>query len=109
MIRQISMIFKRVGHIAIISVFMLTLAWANPVDVNNASLSELQDLPLTEDQMQAVYEYVQYHGPLESIYELVNISELEHVDIEALKPRLVLKPDENASTNTRLQDQYRKV
>ncbi|MBT4034843.1 MAG: hypothetical protein HOB84_08820 [Candidatus Marinimicrobia bacterium] len=109
MIRQTSVIFKRVGHITIISLLMLGLAWANPVDINNASLSELQDLPLTEGQMLAVYEYVQYHGPLESIYELVNVSELEHVDIEALKPQLVLKPDENASTNTRLQDQYRKV
>ncbi|MBT3252672.1 MAG: helix-hairpin-helix domain-containing protein [Candidatus Marinimicrobia bacterium] len=109
MIRQTSMIFNRVWHKAIISVFTLTLAWANPVDINNASLSELQDLPLTEHQMQAIYEYVQYHGPLESIYELVNVAELEHVDIEAIKPLLVLKPDENASTNTRLQDQYRKV
>jgi hypothetical protein len=47
--------------------------------------------------------------PLESIYELVNVAELKHSDIEALKPLLVLKPDENAATNTRLQDQYRKV
>ena len=102
-------IFKKMGSIAMISALMLTVAWSNPVDINNASILELQDLPLTEEQMQAVYEYVQYHGPLESIYELVNVSELEHHDIEALKSRLILKPDENASTNTRLQDQYRKV
>lgn len=79
------------------------------VDINNASLSDLQDLPLTASQQEAVYEFVQYHGPLESIYELVNVSELGHPDIEALKPRIILKPDEDALANTRLQDQYRKV
>ena len=109
MTRQTTKIFKMMGRVSTLSVFLLTVAFANPVDINNASLSELQDLPLTEGQVTAVYEYVQYHGPLESIYELVNVAELKHSDMEALKPLLILKPDENASTNTRLQDQYRKV
>ena len=106
---QTTKIFKKLGRVCGFSILMLTFALANPVDINNASLSELQDLPLSDGQKQAVYEYVQYHGPLESIYELVNVTELQHADIEALKPRLVLNPDENAATNTRLQDQYRKV
>ena len=102
-------IFNKMGRVIAFSIFSLGVLFANPVDINNASLLELQDLPLTEGQVRAVYEYVQYHGPLESIYELVNVAELKHSDIEALKPLLVLKPDENAATNTRLQDQYRKV
>ncbi len=109
MIIQIPRLFKQVRRIATISMLMLTVAWSHPVDINNASLTELQDLPLNDVQTEALYEYVQYHGPLESIYELVNIPELDHNDIEALKTRLILKADENASTNTRLQDQYRKV
>ena len=109
MTRHMTKIFKMIGRFTALSMFLQTFALANPVDINNASLSELLDLPLTEDQTRAVYAFVQYHGPLESIYELVNVTELEHRDIETLKPLLVLKPDENASTNTRLQDQYRKV
>ncbi|MCF7922663.1 MAG: helix-hairpin-helix domain-containing protein [Candidatus Marinimicrobia bacterium] len=109
MIRKTTAIFKGIRVIALLSVFMLTNALAGQVDINNASLADIQDLPLTVSQAQAVYEYVQYHGPLESIYELVNVPELQHSDIEVLKTRLTLKPDENASTNTRLEDQYRKV
>lgn len=102
-------ILNNLGRGLALSIFSLSMAFANPVDINNASLADLEDLPLTEGQVRAVYEYVQYHGPLESVYELVNISELKHSDIEALKPILVLKPDLNAAINTRLQDQYRKV
>ena len=88
---------------------VLTGAWGKQLDVNNASQDEFQDLPLTQEQIQAVYEYVQYQGPLESIYELVNVHELSHADIEVLKEILLLLPDASASSNTRLEDQYRKV
>ena len=83
--------------------------WAGQLDINNASLEEFQTLPLTAEQAVAVYEYVQYHGPLESVYELVNVDELSQSDLEVLKDILLLRPDEKASTNTRLEDQYRKV
>ncbi len=83
--------------------------WAGQLDINNASLDAYQDLPLTPIQIQAVYEYVQYHGPLESIYELVNVEELSPRDIEGIKALLMLRPDDSAATNTRLEDQYRKV
>jgi len=102
-------IFNSLVRLSGINILMLSLAWANQVDINNASLADLQDLPLSEGQQLAVFEYVQYHGPLESIYELVNVADLDHLDIEVLKRKLVLKPDEDAATNTRLQDQYRKV
>jgi len=109
MIHYLLRLFTRTGVLMLLGIMLLATLVAAPVDINNASLDDLLDLPLNEGQRQAVYEYVQYHGPLESIYELVNVPELEQGDIESLKALLILKPDENASTNTRLQDQYRKV
>ncbi|MCF7824557.1 MAG: helix-hairpin-helix domain-containing protein [Candidatus Marinimicrobia bacterium] len=90
-------------------VFALSAIAAEQIDINNASLSDLASLPLSVEQVEAVYEYVQYQGPLESIYELVNVKELSNEDFQNLKRALVIKPDENASSNTRLEDQYRKV
>ncbi len=93
----------------VVSMLILGSALAEPVDINNASLSDMYDLPLSDEQVQAVYEYVQFHGPLTSVYELTNVKLLENADIQQLKTSIILKPDASSMVNTRLQDQYRKV
>ena len=106
MIRQITHVLSR-GLLS--GLLTLSLGWAAQLDINNAALADFQDLPLTPEQIQALYEYVQYHGPMESIYELVNVNELSQTDLDALKDLVILRPDASAATNTRLEDQYRKV
>ncbi len=93
----------------IVGLLMTGTVVAEQIDINNATLTEMQSLPLSEEQIQAVYEYVQYHGPIESIYELVNVKGLGNAGLQSLKTTVVLKPDLSVSTNTRLEDQYRKV
>ncbi len=109
MIAKLTNKFKSGTLMTLLSLGLSLSAMAGQIDINNASLDELQDLPLTPMQIEAVYSYVQYHGPLESIYELVNVQELSDADRSNLKSLVILKPDESASTNTRLEDQYRKV
>jgi len=111
MIQQISKRLRLNTGIAlfVMSLLIISSALAEPIDINNASLSDMYDLPLSEEQVQAVYEYVQYHGPLVSIYELTNVKLLENTDLQKLKSTIILKPDASGMINTRLQDQYRKV
>lgn len=111
MLKSLQNIKNNMAIVYIFTAILLTFGstWASQIDINNASLDDFAELPLTDEQTQAVYEYVQYHGPLESIYELVNVRGLSNSDLQKLKSLIELKPDENALTNTRLEDQYRKV
>lgn len=104
-----SMKFRVTLSLILIGLLFLSPVLADQIDINNASLTEMEQLPLSFDQARAVYEYVQFHGPLESVYELSNVRELSNQDLQSLKKAVILKPDESASTNTRLEDQYRKV
>jgi len=101
--------FRVTLSLILIGLLFLSPVLADQIDINNASLTEMEQLPLSFDQARAVYEYVQFHGPLESVYELSNVRELSNQDLQSLKKAVILKPDESASTNTRLEDQYRKV
>ncbi|MBN1756213.1 helix-hairpin-helix domain-containing protein, partial [bacterium] len=70
-------------------------ALAEKLDINSASLEELKNLPISETEAEAIYHYILYGGPLESIYDLRNISYFEDTEkFIDLRPLIVINPPE---------------
>ena len=94
-----------------ILIIMMSMAFAQKVSINNATLDQVKELPLTEDQALSVYEYILFQGPIENIYELGKIENIEPENIQALKPlvSISMKYDTTTAPVSRLSDRYRKV
>ena len=94
-----------------ILIIMMSIVFAQKVSINNATLDQVKALPLTEDQALSVYEYILFQGPIENIYELGKIENIEPENIQALKPlvSISIKYDTTTAPVSRLSDRYRKV
>ena len=94
-----------------ILIIMMSMVFAQKVSINNATLDQVKALPLTEDQALNVYEYILFQGPIENIYELGKIENIEPENIQALKPliSISMKYDTTSAPVSRLSDRYRKV
>ncbi|MCF7796930.1 MAG: helix-hairpin-helix domain-containing protein [Lentisphaeria bacterium] len=84
-------------------------AVAHRVDINNASLDEIMELPITTQQAQALYDRVYYQGPFLSLYEISLVESIDAETLERLKPLIVIRPLVVTGEKSRLQDTYRKV
>ena len=63
---------------------------AQSLSLNKASLEEMASLPLTPEQVDDLYMFVTFQGPVTSIYELDRISSFDSALLEQLKPLVSL-------------------
>jgi len=82
---------------------------AQSLSLNKASLEEMASLPLTPEQVDDLYMFVTFQGPVTSIYELDRISSFDSALLEQLKPLVSLELPDKKMFASRLQDSYRKV
>ena len=66
-------------------VFSVTLIIGQKISLNSASIEDLKTLPLSENQVADLYDFVLYQGPVNDIYDLAKISSFEPENINALK------------------------
>jgi len=93
-----------------ILLFMTSIILAQKMPINSATLEDIKTLPLSEQQASSVHEFILFQGPIENIYELGKVDNIQPGDINSLKPLISvgIKKDINA-TVSRLSDRYRKV
>ncbi|MCB5260004.1 MAG: helix-hairpin-helix domain-containing protein [Candidatus Cloacimonetes bacterium] len=60
------------------------------VDINTASLSELKQLPITEAQARAIYDYRTFVKIFDNIYDLREIPSIDQRTLNKLKPLVVV-------------------
>ena len=82
---------------------------AQPVLLNSATAEHLATLPLTEEQVDDLYLFVKFQGPVTSIYDLGRIPGFDSATIEKLKPLVSLELPPKKVFASRLQDSYRRV
>ena len=92
-----------------ISVLVFSIALAQKVPVNTASLEDLRTLPLTDSQVSALYEFVFFQGPVYSFYDLMDIPGFSAETLKELRPLVSLVKPRQEETVSRLDDRYRKV
>ncbi|MGQ9665413.1 MAG: ComEA family DNA-binding protein [bacterium] len=56
------------------------------LDINRAKLNEFYMLPIDSTISKKIYEYRETYGPFKSVYELLNISEIDMQTFEIIKP-----------------------
>ncbi|HIN02740.1 MAG TPA: hypothetical protein EYM60_05320, partial [Candidatus Marinimicrobia bacterium] len=73
-----------------ILVLVFSIALAQKVPVNTASLEDLRTLPLTDSQVSALYEFVFFQGPVYSFYDLMDIPGFSAETLKELRPLVSL-------------------
>ncbi|MBK8681597.1 MAG: hypothetical protein IPN31_06770 [Bacteroidetes bacterium] len=71
---------------------------ANPINLNNATLTELRNTRLlSEIQIRDLLQHKKYYGSLLNIYELQTISSFTLNDINRIKPYIIVQQNNSAS------------
>ncbi len=87
---------KRVFLTFLVGIFLLSVAWANLVNLNTASKEELQTLPGVGPKVaERIVEYRQKYGPFKSIDELLEIKGIGPKKLEKIKPLVTLETTSN--------------
>jgi DNA uptake protein ComE-like DNA-binding protein len=88
---------RAMGFLAILVGFGLALGSpcvfaVEPLDLNRASLSEIEALPITPEQAHAIWEYREYRAYYASVYELLGLPGITQDDLNRLKPLVKIVP-----------------
>ncbi len=75
--------------ILFVALFCLSILLAK-VDLNTATLAELKQLPITEQQARDIYDYRQYVKIFNSIFDLREIPSIDQVTLDALRSLVVV-------------------
>ncbi|MCV9386588.1 helix-hairpin-helix domain-containing protein [Reichenbachiella ulvae] len=71
--------------------------YLNPIDLNQTSLSELNQLyQLTPLQINQLMNYIQNHGPLLSIYEIQVLESFDEETIHSILPFVIVNPNSSS-------------
>ena len=58
-------------------IFCFSFIFGQKVFINSATLEELKSLPLSENQIADVYDFILFQGPVSDIYDLIKISSID--------------------------------
>lgn len=78
----------------------------HPIDINNATHSDIEKLAVLSDfQIMSLWNYLEKHRPMLSVYELRTVLGFDSKDVDAVKSFIVCKPIEYKRyfVNTRVQ------
>ena len=91
-------------------IFCFSIIFSQKVFINSATIEELKSLPLSENQIADVYDFILFQGPVSDIYDLIKISSIDAKDIDSLKSLVSIKDNKNINIRaSRISDRYRKV
>jgi len=65
--------------------FFIIILFSAQLDVNRAKLEDFYTLPVDSSIARGIYEYRQIYGPFKSVYELLNIPEIDQKIFEDIK------------------------
>jgi DNA uptake protein ComE-like DNA-binding protein len=106
-------IFRRfdykIAMIGFVLYLMVVPLSARQVDINNASLDEIMTLPLTVEQAEALHHRIYYQGPLETVYDIVDLEEIDSETFLKIKSLIFVGPEKAEEGSVHLQDSYRNV
>ncbi len=68
-----------------IILIILTLGFSQKINLNSATLEELQILELTDDQIESILDYRSRSGYIHNIYDLLNLTNITINDIHAMR------------------------
>ncbi len=80
------------------------------LDLNSATLAQIQALPISADLAQRIYDYRTYERYFDNVYDLMDVDGMTAADLELLKPLVeTLPPPAADAALIRLEASYRQV
>jgi len=76
-------------------IFFVTL-YSQTISINDCSFSELEDLPISQNKIESIYEYLSKSGSIEEIFDLLNAENITVEDIHKIKPFIVIHAQEDS-------------
>ena len=61
------------------------------IDINNSNINQLKKLPLTEEKNILIHDYLNNYGAINSVYDLLQIKEINKNDFRLLKESIIIK------------------
>jgi hypothetical protein len=65
------------------------------LNINQATFEEIQQLPISQEASEKIYEYLLYYGGFRSIYDIRKIQEISAEKFEEIKPMIRIAPPES--------------
>ncbi|MCC6477061.1 hypothetical protein IT157_08395, partial [bacterium] len=105
-----SQIVKRVLILCAL-LFAALPAWCDePLDLNNATRAQLEALPLTPAQVDAIYERILYEGPFENLYDLSELPQIDAPTLMSLRSLVRVNPPRPSDDRIeRIEDAYYRI
>jgi len=100
---------KKYFHTFLLILFLVPLGLmaTEKIDINNASAETLRQLPLPEESILLIEEYLLYHGEFTSIYQIREIEGISYEDFLLLKEQLAIFPKITYDvTENKIEDRY---
>jgi DNA uptake protein ComE-like DNA-binding protein len=83
---------------------------AEPIDLNHATLTEIQSLPIDSAKAAAIWERIYFEGPFENLYEISDLPAITPKDIQAIKDLVRVDPPRPGDERlTRIDDAYYRI
>jgi DNA uptake protein ComE-like DNA-binding protein len=83
---------------------------ATTIDLNSATRDQLQTLPLTSPQVEALWQRLYFQGPLKSIYDLNDLPGFDFSTVETLRSLVRVEPPSQGDPRAlRLNQIYRQI
>ena len=77
--------------------FFTAIYSTDKIDINNANFNEMSAIDISERKLNLIYEYINSHGDLNTIYDLLNIKEIDSKDFYILKNSIVINTNSKKS------------
>jgi DNA uptake protein ComE-like DNA-binding protein len=100
--------FKYLNFPVIIFLCLTNALLGKPLDINNADARDVMNLEIREEVRLALIQYLEDSGPIESFYDLSDVTGMTARDLSQLKTMISIYPKRDGNIS-RLEDNYRKV
>ena len=94
------------NHYIIVIVLVSFLFSFEKIDINNSNIDQLKKLPLSNEKIILIHNYLNNYGEIQSIYNLMNIKQLNSSDLELLKESVVVKSINKLKPHVELFNNY---
>jgi len=79
------------------------------IDLNQATLEEITQLPVSKNQAEALNNWLIYIGPFESVYDLLKVEGIDYQTFLEIKALVKISPELLAESDRRVEDNYYKI
>lgn len=81
-----------------------------PLNLNNATRAEVETLPLTPTQVNAIWERLVYEGPFKNLYEIADLPEIDAVTLMSLRSLVRIDPPKPGDDRMdKIEDAYYRI